>query len=168
MYAYVQNNSPKFTDPIGLTKTCTPLGDPLRISDWGRWKNGPPIPKGPWQFNGVIAAAGGDEGLAGFGFPGGDILVCKWSRPVKQDIVRYAYFLQEYRCVDDDPKKCGSTPGLFPDNVTIESHIEKKNKPGSYETSVQPFFSPGFSGIPIGDEIINEILCNKYKGILPK
>jgi RHS repeat-associated protein len=168
MYAYVQNNSPKFTDPIGLTKTCTPQGDPLRISDWGRWKNGPPIPKGPWQFNGVFAAAGGDEGVAGFGFPGGDILVCKWSRPVKQDIVRYAYFLQQYRCVDDDPKKCGSTPGLFPDNVSIESHIEKKNKPGSDETSDQPFFSPGFPGIPIADEIINKILCNKYKGILPK
>ena len=102
------------------------------------------------------------------GFPGGDTLVCKWSRPVKQDIVRYAYFLQQYRCVDDDPKKYGSTPSLFPDNVTIESHIEKKNKPGSYETSVQDFFSPGFQGIPIGDEIINKLLCNKYKGILPK
>jgi hypothetical protein len=142
MYAYVQNDPTKFSDPLGLTKTCTPLGDPLRITGWGRWKNGPPIPTGPWQFNGVFTTDGSDEGRSGLGLPGGDILVCKWSRPVKQEIVRYAYFLQDYRCVDDDPKKCGSTPspwGPIPDNVTTETRIEKRNKPGGLRVLSNPF-----------------------------
>src|SRR5215469_10983453 len=39
-YAYVRNGSLNFADPLGLQKTCTPVGDPLQITPWMRWADG--------------------------------------------------------------------------------------------------------------------------------
>jgi len=171
MYAYVHNNPVNFADPIGLKKTCTPLGDPLRITPWFKWANGPPIPLGPWHFDNAFAIDGPDNGVGGIGFGGGDALVCKWSRPKKQDIGRYAYFLQEYRCVDDDPSKGGCTEGPWgpiPNNVTIEFHIDKKTKPGGYETSTEPYTSPRYPVISVADDVLNELLCRQKVGPPPQ
>jgi RHS repeat-associated protein len=91
-YAYVQNNSPTFADPLGLKKTCTPLGDPLQITPWMKWADGPPIPIGGWQYAGTGPAGGEAES-------GANAIGCVSTRKVKQPISRYAYFVQEYRCV---------------------------------------------------------------------
>ncbi len=158
-YAYVQNNSPTFADPLGLKKTCAPLGDPLQITPWMRWANGPPIPIGGWQYAGTGPAEGGAES-------GANAISCVWTRKVKQPISRYAYFLQEYRCVDDDPSKCGSTEGPWgpiPNNVTIEYRLEKKTKPSGFEESTERKILGPFNAIPL-DFADDEYFCKRIVG----
>jgi hypothetical protein len=160
-YAYVQNNSPSFADPYGLKKTCTPQGDPLRISDWAKWKDGPPIPISDWQYDGTGPTEGDAQS-------GGLAISCVWTRKVKQPISRYAYFLQQYRCVDDDPSKsgCTETPwGFVPNNVTIEYHIDKKTKPSGFEVSIDRRILGTFNGMATDSDFFNgEYFCKRIVG----
>lgn len=159
-YAYVQNNSPTFADPLGLKKTCTPLGDPLQITPWMKWANGPPIPIGGWQYAGTGPAEGGAES-------GANGISCVWTRKVKQPISRHAYFLQEYRCVNDDPSKCGSTEGPWgpiPNNVTIEYRLGKKTKRSGFEESTERKILGPFNAIASDSEMLDEYFCKRIVG----
>jgi hypothetical protein len=98
---------------------------------------------------------------------GGVALSCVWTRKVKQPISRYAYFLQEYRCVDDDPSKCGSTEGPWgpiPNNVTIESRLEKKTKPSGFEESTERKVLGPFNAMAADSEFLDEYYCKRIVG----